>query len=245
MRLQLPQKGRLTEAMKPTLPMPSAKAYSVAGARGFGIGHRCECRDLARERFDHLVRQQDFATVPQVLRIERHELDVSNLKSVLTRVARQRDNIGLHQILHRHRIQLHGVAEALAGVEAIEDFAEIVAPRDLKETIAVERIDVDVDAPKPGLMECFRLIRSRTPLVVSARSRIPSISARRRISRGRSRRSSGSPPVTRSLRMPSVTPIRTKRSISSKSRISGARHEMHVRLRHAVKAADVAAVGQR
>ena len=37
--------------------------------------------------------------------------------------------------------------------------------------------------------------------------------------------------------------MRTNRSISSKSRISRAADELHVRLRHAVEAADVAAVG--
>ena len=37
--------------------------------------------------------------------------------------------------------------------------------------------------------------------------------------------------------------MRTKRSISSKSRISLRSHELHVRLRHAVEAADIAAVG--
>ncbi len=33
-RLQFPQKGRLTEAISPTFPNPSVYRYSVAGVRG-------------------------------------------------------------------------------------------------------------------------------------------------------------------------------------------------------------------
>ena len=131
-----------------------------------------------------------------------------------------------------------------AQLEPVQHALQIVAPRDLEEARAIERIDVDVEAPQTRVVKRLRASSSSsTPLVVSARSWIPGIAASRRISTGRSRRTSGSPPVTRSLLIPSPTATRTKRSISSKSRISLPLHELHVRLRHAVEAADVAAVG--
>jgi hypothetical protein len=49
---------------------------------------------------------------------------------------------------------------------------------------------------------------------------MPLMEARRLISEGRSRRTIGSPPVIRTLLMPREAAIRTKRSISSYSRIS-------------------------
>jgi len=57
-------------------------------------------------------------------------------------------------------------------------------------------------------------------LVVSERSSIPSIAASLSTSAVKSRRTSGSPPVSRTSRTPIETKSRTRRSISSKPRIS-------------------------
>ena len=85
---------------------------------------------------------------------------------------------------------------------------------------------------------------SSTPLVVSARSWMPGIAARRRISTGRSRRTSGSPPVTRSLRMPSVDGDADEALDLFEIQDLAARSTKCTSvLRHAVEAADVAAVG--
>ena len=65
-------------------------------------------------------------------------------------------------------------------------------------------------------------------------------------SRSRSWRSSGSPPVSRTVVMPSrVTPIRISRRISSSVSTSARRQPVQTLGRHAVRAAQVAAVGQR
>ena len=130
------------------------------------------------------------------------------------------------------------------GSMPCEHLVEIVAPRDLREALAVERIEVDVEAAQPGIVERLAPARPAARRWWSAPGRrCPGMAASCSISTGRSRRTSGSPPVTRSLLIPSPTATRTKRSISSKVRISRAVHELHVRLRHAVEAADVAAVG--
>jgi hypothetical protein len=57
---------------------------------------------------------------------------------------------------------------------------------------------------------------SSTPFVVSERSSTPGTSASMRTSAGRSRRTSGSPPVSRTLRTPTEARIPTSRRISSK-----------------------------
>ena len=90
---------------------------------------------------------------------------------------------------------------------------------------------------------------SAVPLVVSARSSTPSIAASIPTRSGRSRRSSGSPPVSRSLETP--RPVNTRPS--TRELLEGeqlvALEEGVVRTedlaRHAVPAAEVAAVGHR
>ena len=127
--------------------------FGGGGAR-VGIGHWNQRRDLAREGLDDRVRQQHFRTVPQALRIERHELDVAHFEAVLPREAGQRNDIRLNQILHRDGVELDfGVSGALGGGEAGEHARQVVAARDAGEAFTVECIDVDVQAAQPGLIE--------------------------------------------------------------------------------------------
>ena len=134
--------------------------------------------------------------------------------------------------------------DAPRGVDACQHARQIVAARDLLEPLAVERIEVDVQAAQPGVVQRLApACASSTRVggqreVANARNR----GQLARSARGRSRRTSGSPPVMRSLVTPSDAATRTKRSISSKSRISSRGHELHALFRHAVEAADVAAV---
>ena len=79
--------------------------------------------------------------------------------------------------------------------------------------------------------------------MVSARSRIPGIAASRSISTGRSRRSSGSPPGDPQLVDPEPGGDAHEAFDLFEIQDLGAADELHVRLRHAVEAADIAAVG--
>src|SRR2546428_2714184 len=72
---------------------------------------------------------------------------------------------------------------------------------------------------RPAAARAFAFCASREPFVVSVRSRSPR-AASFSTSRSRSRRTSGSPPVSRIFCTPRPTKIRTRRSISSKVRIS-------------------------
>ena len=73
-----------------------------------------------------------------------------------------------------------------------------------------------VTRPIPASASGAASFGRRRPLVVSAISSMPSMARRRSIRFGSSRRSSGSPPVMRIFRTPSVANIRARRSISSK-----------------------------
>ena len=83
---------------------------------------------------------------------------------------------------------------------------------------------------------------SKIPLVVSPRSVIPGIASRRATRRGRSRRTSGSPPVRRIFLIPrpAATPDDALDLLEGQKLVAG---EEGDRLGHAVNAADVAAVG--
>ena len=89
------------------------------------------------------------------------------------------------------------------------------------------------------------MVRVRSSGSPSGRRRAASIAIRS----GRSRRTSGSPPVIRSFSTPSATKTRASRSISSKRQDLGARQEREVAAEdlagHAVGAPEVAAVGDR
>ena len=86
---------------------------------------------------------------------------------------------------------------------------------------------------------------SSTPLVVSARSRTQGLAASSATSDGRSRRSSGSPPVSRTRSTPSFAEeIRELRDLLEREHVLARQPEVLV-LRHAVVAPQVAAVGHR
>ena len=121
---------------------------------------------------------------------------------------------------------------------------QIVAAGDLHEALAVERIEVDVEAAQAGIVESGRAVGpSSTALVVRARSWMPGMASSFSMSTGRSRRTSGSPPVRRSLVTPCAAATRATRSISSKLRISSRAWNFTPLFGHAVEAADIAAIG--
>ena len=159
-RLQLAQNGLLTEAMKPTCPLPSAKAVLERGLRA---GPDPAPVRAARFPVASMARISSASSTlprsPQVLRVERHELDVAHLEAALARAkTRERHDVGLHQVLHSHRIQLDGPeTQAARRFNACQHTVQLVAPGDLAETRTVERIQVDVDAAQPGPRKRSRL----------------------------------------------------------------------------------------
>src|SRR6185295_2872592 len=70
-----------------------------------------------------------------------------------------RDDVRLHQILHRDRVELDpGEADALGEVEAGEHLAQIVAPRDVLKARPIQSVDMDVETAEARVVERLRLV---------------------------------------------------------------------------------------
>src|SRR5207302_4845293 len=78
------------------------------------------------------------------------ELDVAHLEAALAGETGQRNDIGLDQVLHGDGVELDLEAGALRGVESGEHARQVVAAGDVEETVAIERVDVDVEAAQSG-----------------------------------------------------------------------------------------------
>ena len=111
----------------------------------------------------------------------------------------------------------------------------------------VERVEADGDAVRPASASACAFCGSSEPLVVSVRSTPSAASCS--ISRSRSRRTSGSPPVSRILRTPPVDEhARDARDLLERQQLLPVEEAVVAAvdlLRHAVDAAEVAAVGDR
>src|SRR5262249_8777774 len=92
--------------------------------------------DLTRQHGNDLIGQQHLGAVPKLLRIERHELDVADFESVFACESGERHNIGLHQVLDRHGIDLdRSESQTLRRLDALQHAIQIIAPGDLPETL--------------------------------------------------------------------------------------------------------------
>ena len=83
MRLQLMQNGRLTDAMKPTRPPPSAYRNRAPVHEGPDRPTGTSGPILAVEDVEDVGREQDLLALPLVAGVERHVLDEPQLQPVL------------------------------------------------------------------------------------------------------------------------------------------------------------------
>ena len=127
--------------------------------------------------------------------------------------------------------------------DALEHPGVRVAPGERRKRSARRVSRLTVTRWSPAARSAGACSASSTPLVVRARSRSRGLPASRRTSRSRSRRSSGSPPVRRTLSTPRSVKTSTSWAISSKVSTSLAGQPDVLLLGHAVLAAQVAAVG--
>ena len=126
-------------------------------------------------------------------------------------------------------------------------WSKLAPARDRAEFFGIERIERDVDALDAAIGKLAAKRLSWLPLVVTvSSSRSPALRwrDRPRNSDMMLRRTSGSPPVRRSFRTPRPTKALHTRSSSSSVKRSCLRQEGHV-LRHAIDAAEIAAVRHR
>ena len=145
--------------------------------------------------------------LPMLLGIERHELDEPQLQ------ARARGRSGASgtisgSVMPRMATALRRIfskAGALGGGDAGQHAVEPVAAGDLVKRLFAERVEADVEPLQAGVLERLRPARPAGCRWSSGRGRrCRAIAASCATSRGRSARTSGSPPVSRSLLTPSL-----------------------------------------
>ncbi len=186
------------------------------------VRHRFQRAHFTRQHLQDVVGEQDSPLVPEPLRVQRHELDVAHLDAALAGEPRQRHDVRLDELLHRHGVELdRAEAQLERPVDAGQHAVQLVAPRDVDEALTVERVQMNVEPPQPGVVEIRRLVSEQH--AVGGEGNILDTLNAGQFSRStcRSRRTSGSPPVIRSFRTPMRTARRANRSISSKLSISG------------------------
>ena len=67
---------------------------------------------------------------------------------------RDRDNVGLDQVLHRDDVELDAFESDVHGcIDSSQDARQIVAAGDLFEALAIERVEMDIQAAKTGIVE--------------------------------------------------------------------------------------------
>ena len=103
------------------------------------------------ESREDLVGGDHAAAVPAVLRVERHLLDEAQLVAALHAPAQQRGPLVLVEAPQQHRVDLDGGEPGLGGgLEPGDDVVEAVAQRDPVEHLRVGGVEADVDPVEAG-----------------------------------------------------------------------------------------------
>ena len=151
-RSQLPQKGRVTEAMTPTPGRAATGALPAVDEEALGGGAAPARPGRARraKRVWSEARICSAVTMRSrcqgVARVERHLLDDPQLEALLEGPGQQVGRLVVVQARHQHRIDLdRGHALVPRGGEAREDVGEPVAAGDLGEAIRAQGVEGDVD----------------------------------------------------------------------------------------------------
>src|SRR5215468_5447593 len=154
---------------------------------------------------------------------KRHHLDERQVHPFAMGPCGERGEFVLVYALEGDSVDFDGEPRVLRGLDAVENLIEIAPPRHSAELRRVERVERNIDAPDPVSRRSAAYFLSWEPLVV----RVSSSSApdpRWRASEATSvmmpRRTSGSPPVSRSLRTPLAMKAEHSRSSSSSERMS-------------------------
>ena len=126
-------------------------------------GRVCAGRRLQRphclDRRPDLGAGQHLGRRPVPVRVERHELDEPHLVGVLAGEAGKRDDLVLGEVPDRDRVDLDrvGLGVGAKGGEAAEHLRQRVAPGHVEEAVLLERVDRDVEARDPGGRERRRV----------------------------------------------------------------------------------------
>ncbi len=157
--MQSPQNGCVTEAMTPISPAPSQVAVALGDLAAVGGLEGLE-RELGADGRDDLGGRHDVVQAPAVGRADVHELDVADGMARSSEAARDVEDGALVQPSLDDDVDLDRQSGRGGGVDSREHASDgevdvVHRPEDL----VVERVEADGDAREPRVGERLRLLR--------------------------------------------------------------------------------------
>ena len=114
---------------------------------GFVGAHNRLGRKLSRDCRQDLVGRHDDICIPHIAGFERHELDEADLDAPLAAIPGEVHHFVVVDAAHHDRVDLHWVETGIDGrVDAVEHPVQLISASQLQESIALQRIEADVDA---------------------------------------------------------------------------------------------------
>ena len=106
------------------------------------------------DRLDDLVLTDDLVVHPVTVGVERHELDEAHLDAAAAAVVGERDDLVVVDAALDHGVDLDRVESGLLGrLDAVEDVDELVSPGHPLELGPIERVEADVDPSQTGVTQ--------------------------------------------------------------------------------------------
>jgi hypothetical protein len=137
--------------MKPSLPPVSLTCHITGRAAG------AERDILERELFGQVApeQRQRHVLVGAVLvdLAHRHGLDHRHVHALAMCPFEHFGDLGIVEALERHGVDLDLQARRLRRTNAVENLAEIAPPGDLGELVRIQRVDRNIDAANPAVMQ--------------------------------------------------------------------------------------------
>jgi hypothetical protein len=114
---------------------------------------------------EDLLRGHHLLARPDVVAVERHELDVADLPGPGPRHAGEVDDLVVVHPAHHHHVDLERPEPGGVGrLDPLPRLAEAVAPRDVDELLPAERVEADVEPPEARLAERTGELREQDPV---------------------------------------------------------------------------------
>lgn len=158
--------------------------------------------------------------LPRLSCTQWHELDEAHNDTLLRGKLGQAHDLVVVEAANDHRVELYrGEAQRLGRADRLEHFRQPVTPGDFLKLSRSSESRLIVTRPSPASLRRLAKAGKPVPLVVNDRSRIESMAAICETRFSTPLRRSGSPPVIRTLFIPSEAATRVTRVISSKVRI--------------------------
>ena len=107
-------------------------------------------REHRVDRVEDLGRGHDLVGAPGAGGVERHELDEAHTHATLAAVGGEVDDLVVVDAAHDHAVDLHRVEAGVErGVDPGQDPVQVVAAGERQEHVGSERVERDVDPPQP------------------------------------------------------------------------------------------------